>query len=178
MNGYGYLCASDPRPAPKPQINLNPRSSGGTDNRVARFGPTTPTRARRPFDASVDPTEARNCPTRRARAPTTRNVWLMNDWTARRVAVHGVGSRESGDFDSRGAIGRSDGAMPPTEPSGATMSGRPARRRPGRRHSATTRSIDSVSRLPERKSVPSPSRGSVTASRQARSAVRKNTGES
>src|SRR5262249_19674322 len=26
---------------------------------LARFGPTTPTRARRPFDASVDPTEAR-----------------------------------------------------------------------------------------------------------------------
>jgi hypothetical protein len=24
------------------------------------FGPPTPTRARRPFDASVDPTEARN----------------------------------------------------------------------------------------------------------------------
>src|SRR5262245_54452504 len=28
------------------------------DSRVARFGPTTPTRARRPFDASVDPTDA------------------------------------------------------------------------------------------------------------------------
>ena len=26
---------------------------------LARVGPTTPTRARRPFDASVDPTEAR-----------------------------------------------------------------------------------------------------------------------
>jgi hypothetical protein len=26
---------------------------------LARFGPTTPTRARRPFDASVDPTDAR-----------------------------------------------------------------------------------------------------------------------
>jgi hypothetical protein len=29
---------------------------------LARVGPTTPTRARRPFDASVDPTEARNVP--------------------------------------------------------------------------------------------------------------------
>src|SRR5262249_45071073 len=28
--------------------------------RVARFGPTTPTRASRPSDASVDPTDARN----------------------------------------------------------------------------------------------------------------------
>src|SRR5262249_6854972 len=28
--------------------------------RIARFGPTTPTRARRLADASVDPTEARN----------------------------------------------------------------------------------------------------------------------
>jgi hypothetical protein len=31
----------------------------GSDNRVARFGPTTPTRARRLTDASVDPTDAR-----------------------------------------------------------------------------------------------------------------------
>jgi hypothetical protein len=31
-----------------------------SDSRVARVGPTTPTRARRPFDASVDHTEARN----------------------------------------------------------------------------------------------------------------------
>jgi hypothetical protein len=30
-----------------------------TDSRVARFGPTTPTRARRLADASVDPTDAR-----------------------------------------------------------------------------------------------------------------------
>jgi hypothetical protein len=36
------------------------RSTGriGTDSRNARFGPTTPTRASRLFDASVDPTEA------------------------------------------------------------------------------------------------------------------------
>jgi hypothetical protein len=38
------------------------RLSGDTrvaiSNRPARFGPTTPTRARRPFDASVDHTEA------------------------------------------------------------------------------------------------------------------------
>jgi hypothetical protein len=27
---------------------------------LARFGPSTPKRARRPFDASVDPTEARS----------------------------------------------------------------------------------------------------------------------
>src|SRR5262249_10472321 len=31
-----------------------------TASRVARFGPTTPTRARRPLRASVDPTDARN----------------------------------------------------------------------------------------------------------------------
>jgi hypothetical protein len=31
-----------------------------TDGRVARVGPTTPTRARRPFDASVDVTDARH----------------------------------------------------------------------------------------------------------------------
>jgi hypothetical protein len=37
-----------------------------TDNRVARFGPTTPTRARRLADASVDPIEARNATVRRA----------------------------------------------------------------------------------------------------------------
>src|SRR5262249_51845063 len=33
-----------------------------------------PTRARRPSDASVDPTDARNCPTRRAREPTARDI--------------------------------------------------------------------------------------------------------
>jgi len=36
------------------------KSTLGTDSRVARFGPTTPTRAGRLPDASVDPTEARN----------------------------------------------------------------------------------------------------------------------
>jgi hypothetical protein len=38
------------------------RSTPGTDNRVARFGPTTPKRAGRLSDASVDQTEARNIP--------------------------------------------------------------------------------------------------------------------
>jgi hypothetical protein len=32
----------------------------GSGVNLARVGPTTPTRARRPFDASVDPTDARN----------------------------------------------------------------------------------------------------------------------
>jgi hypothetical protein len=36
------------------------RPSDSTLVRLARFGPTTPTRARRLADASVDPTEARN----------------------------------------------------------------------------------------------------------------------
>src|SRR5262249_17306472 len=36
-----------------------------TDCRVARVGPTTPTRARRLYDASVDPTEARKATVRR-----------------------------------------------------------------------------------------------------------------
>jgi hypothetical protein len=32
---------------------------GAVESTLARFGPTTPTRARRLADASVDPTEAR-----------------------------------------------------------------------------------------------------------------------
>ena len=48
--------------------------------------------------------------------------------------------------------------MAPTEPSGTTMSDRPVRRRPGRRHGATTGSIGSVNRLPDGKSVPPLSR--------------------
>jgi hypothetical protein len=46
-----------------------------TEWRVARFGPTTPTRANRPFDASVDPTEARNVTVRRfGRSDDARSV--------------------------------------------------------------------------------------------------------
>ena len=37
-----------------------PRPLLRVESHVARFGPTTPTRARRPSDASVDPTEARS----------------------------------------------------------------------------------------------------------------------
>ena len=66
--------------------------------------------------------------------------------------------------------------MAPTEPSGTTMSGRPARRRLGRRHGATTRSIGSVSRLPDGKPVPPLSRGPVTARRGARPAAPKHAG--
>src|SRR5262249_62141769 len=95
----------------------------------------------------------------------------MIDCTALGVAVHGVGSLESGDFDSRWAIGRREGAMAPTEPSGATMSDRPARRRPGRRHGATTTSLGSVNRLPDGKPVPPPSRGPATPPRGARPAA-------
>ena len=66
--------------------------------------------------------------------------------------------------------------MAPTEPSGTTMSDRPARRRPGRRHRATTGNIGSVDRLPDGKSVPPLSRGPVTACRRARPAAPKNPG--
>jgi hypothetical protein len=66
--------------------------------------------------------------------------------------------------------------MVPTEPSGITMSGCPARRRPGRRHGATTMSIGSVSRLHDGKSVLSLSRRPVTACREARPAAPKNAG--
>ena len=66
--------------------------------------------------------------------------------------------------------------MAPTEPSGTPMSDRPARRRPRRRHGATTGSIGSVNRLPDGKSVPPLSRGPVTACRQAHSAASKNEG--
>ena len=64
--------------------------------------------------------------------------------------------------------------MAPTEPSGTTMPDRPARRRPGRRHGATTGSIGSVDRLPDGKPRPPLSRGPVTARRRARSAAPKN----
>jgi len=66
--------------------------------------------------------------------------------------------------------------MPPTEPSGTTMSGRPARRCPGRRHGATTRSIGSANRLPDGQSVPPPSRRPITACRQAHAGAPKNEG--
>ena len=66
--------------------------------------------------------------------------------------------------------------MAPTETSGTTMSRRPARRRPGRRHGATARRIGSVSRLHDGKSVPSLSRRPVTACRQSRPAPPKNSG--
>src|SRR5262249_49329129 len=41
------------------------RPSLQTESRVARVGPTTPTRARRPFDASVDHTDAHKATVRR-----------------------------------------------------------------------------------------------------------------
>jgi hypothetical protein len=44
-------------------LGRNPHPSlpdGNFLSAVARFGPTTPTRARKLADASVDPTEARN----------------------------------------------------------------------------------------------------------------------
>jgi hypothetical protein len=66
--------------------------------------------------------------------------------------------------------------MAPTEPSGTTMSDRPARRRPGRRHGATTRSIGSVDRLSDRPSVPQLSRGPVTPCRGARPVAPKSAG--
>jgi hypothetical protein len=66
--------------------------------------------------------------------------------------------------------------MAPTEPSATTMSGRPARRRPDRRHGATTRSIGPANRLPDGTSVPPLPRGPVTACRQVHSAASKNEG--
>jgi hypothetical protein len=53
--------------------------------------------------------------------------------------------------------------MPPTERSRITMSGRPARRRPGCRHLATTVSFDATNRLPGGHSVPPSSRRPITA---------------
>jgi hypothetical protein len=73
---------------------------------------------------------------------------------------------ESGDFDSRGAIRGSEGAMTLTEPSGTTMSGRPVRRRPRPRHGATTNSLGTGDRLPNGESVPPLSRRQVTACRR------------
>src|SRR5262249_52304893 len=98
----------------------------------------------------------------------------MTDWTALGVAVHGVGSRESGDFASRWASGRSEGARAATEPAGTTRSGRPARRRPSRRHGATTRSLGPANRLPDGKSLTTLSRRPITAWRQVHSAASKN----
>jgi hypothetical protein len=66
--------------------------------------------------------------------------------------------------------------MAPTEPSGTMMSGRPALRRPGHRHGATTRSIGPANRLPDGQSVPPLSRGPVTACRQVYSAASRNEG--
>ena len=66
--------------------------------------------------------------------------------------------------------------MAPTEPSGTTMPDRPARRRPGRRHGATTRSIGPPNRVPEGQSVPPLSRGPVTACRGVRPAAPKHAG--
>jgi hypothetical protein len=68
--------------------------------------------------------------------------------------------------------------MAPTEPSATTRSGRPAGRRPSRRHGATTLGLGSVDRLPDRTSVPPLSRRPVTACRGARPAAPKNAGGS
>ena len=64
--------------------------------------------------------------------------------------------------------------MAPTEPSGTTMSGPPARRRPGGRHGATTVRLGATNRLPGGHSVPPPSRGPITAYRPAHSTASKN----
>jgi hypothetical protein len=84
----------------------------------------------------------------------TYDARCMIHWIALGVAVHGVGSLESGDFDSRRAIARREGAMAPTEPSRTTMSRRPARRCPGRRHRVTTLSLGSVDWLPMERPCP------------------------
>ena len=68
--------------------------------------------------------------------------------------------------------------MAPTAPSGTTMSGHPARRRPGRRHGATTRGIGPANRLPDGKSVPPLSRRPITACRQAHAVASKKRGRS
>src|SRR5262249_15418972 len=69
-------------------VRRHRRAQGGSPIRRS----ITPTRARRPFDASVDHTDARNSLRRRAQAPTKRMIWSMIDWSAIGLAVHGVGS--------------------------------------------------------------------------------------
>ena len=64
--------------------------------------------------------------------------------------------------------------MPPTESLGTTMSGRPARRRPGWRHVATTVTIGSTNRLPGGHAVTPPSRRPITARRSALAAASRN----
>ena len=49
---------------------------------LARVGPTTPKRARRPFDASVDPTEARKATVRRFGRSHRSRLVLRDDITA------------------------------------------------------------------------------------------------
>ena len=66
--------------------------------------------------------------------------------------------------------------MPPTKPSRTTMSGRPARRRPGCRHGATTVTIGATNRLPRRALRTPPSRLPITACRQVHSTASKNAG--
>ena len=68
------------------------------------------------------------------------------------------------------------GAMAPSEPSATTMSGRPARRRPGLRRGVTTRSIGSTNRPPDRPSVPRLSRRRANACRQPRPAAPREAG--
>jgi hypothetical protein len=64
--------------------------------------------------------------------------------------------------------------MAPTEPSGTTISGRPARRRIGRRHGAPTRIIDFVNRFLGAQFVSRLSRRRVNVCRRARPAAPKN----
>ena len=63
-----------------------------------------------------------------------------------------------------------------TEPSGTARSRRPARRRPGRRHGATTSSVGTTKRLPDAPSVSLLSRRPITECRQVHAAVSKNEG--
>jgi hypothetical protein len=63
-----YLAGQGATAGPEQTVRLG-RQQGRlpmrTDRRVARFGPTTPTRARKLADASVDPTDARKATVRR-----------------------------------------------------------------------------------------------------------------
>jgi putative transposase len=106
---------------------------------------------------------------------TPENLRLMRLLDEQFTARSFFGSRRmTAWLTQQGESARARGAMVPTEPSGTTMSGRPARRRPGCRHGATTVSIGATHRLPGGHSVPPPSRRPITARRPARPAASKN----
>ena len=74
-----------------------------SDCRVARFGPTTPTRATRLYDASVDPTDARKATVRRvgrSDRSALRHPWLLRSIRPKRATAKRV--FETGPFNHSG----------------------------------------------------------------------------